>query len=126
METLTISAGLVRFIARGGADQVLIGEPTKSNWNIGKAVREGKAVQARVFSGTSVLDAGEPNGTIEIIGRLLSPVSAAEVGTIRGIGLNASLSRRYGPIDGPRSAARETTVLILACMKVPDVPLVFL
>lgn len=50
-----------------------------------------------------VLDPGEPNGKIEIIGRLLSPVSAAEVGTIRCIGLNVSLTRRCGQMEGPRS-----------------------
>ncbi|KAI0848987.1 hypothetical protein F5Y00DRAFT_262144 [Daldinia vernicosa] len=99
---------LVRFIPRGEVDRVLIGEPLMSNWDIGNAVYEGETVQVWVFSGTSVLDPGEPNGKIEIIGRLLSPVSAAEVGTIRGIGLNYA------------THAKE------ANMKVPDVPMLFM
>ncbi|KAI1656739.1 hypothetical protein F4813DRAFT_390446 [Daldinia decipiens] len=75
-----------------------------SNWDIGNTVREGDTVQVWVFSGTSVLDPEEPNGKIEIIGRLLSPVPAAEVGTIRCIRLDYV------------SHAKEANV------KVPDVP----
>ncbi|KAI8960748.1 hypothetical protein F5Y11DRAFT_358209 [Daldinia sp. FL1419] len=99
---------LVRFIPRGEVDQVLIGEPVMYHWNIGNAVREGEVVEVCVLSGTPVLDPGELNGTIEIVGRLLSPVSAEEVGTIRGIGLNYA------------SHAKE------ANSKVPDAPMLFM
>jgi len=43
-----------------------------------------------VFSGKSVLSAGEPTGKKETIGKLLSPLTKEEVGSIRCIGLNVS------------------------------------
>lgn len=48
------------------------------------------------YSGTSVLDPGTPTGKIETVGRLLSPLAASEVGTIRCIGLNVSLRPPLG------------------------------
>ncbi|KAK3688422.1 hypothetical protein B0T22DRAFT_153187 [Podospora appendiculata] len=79
---------LVRFVPKGSDDKVLIGEPVDSSVDVGKAVRNGEDVQVKVFSGTSVLDAGAPTDEVAVIGRILSPVSQEEVGTIRCIGLN--------------------------------------
>ena len=83
-------AGLVRFIPRQQGAGALIGEPVDRELDVGKAVRNGEAVQVRVFSGSSVLNPGSPTSAIETISRILSPLSAAEVGTIRCIGLNVS------------------------------------
>ncbi|KAI2782489.1 hypothetical protein F4815DRAFT_497893 [Daldinia loculata] len=58
-----------------------------------------------------VLDPGEPNGKIEIIGRLLSPVSAAEVGTIRCIGLNHALRQSPTCMHCTRKPATARTVI---------------
>jgi hypothetical protein len=44
-----------------------------------------------VFSGKSVLSAGEATGKKETIGKLLSPLTKEEVGSIRCIGLNVSI-----------------------------------
>ncbi|KAI2623477.1 hypothetical protein GGS26DRAFT_600352 [Hypomontagnella submonticulosa] len=99
---------LVRFLPRRQDAAALIGEPVDREIDVGKAVRNGEAVQVRVFSGSSVLNPGSPTNAIETISRILSPLSAAEVGTIRCIGLNYA------------NHAKE------ANMKVPDVPMMFL
>lgn len=71
---------------------MLIGEPVDSSVDVGVATHDGKDVEVNVFSGKSVLNAGEPTGKKEIIGKLLSPLTKEEVGTIRCIGLNVSLA----------------------------------
>jgi hypothetical protein len=53
-------------------------------------VRDGDEVQVKVFSGTSALDPGNLTDKVETVSRLLSPLAASEVGTIRCIGLNVS------------------------------------
>lgn len=99
---------LVRFVPKGDDSKVLIGEPADSSVDVGAAVRKGEPVQVRVFSGTSVLDAGSPTGDTAVIGRILAPLAQEEVGTIRCIGLNY------------RKHAQE------AKMAIPDTPTVFL
>ncbi|KAH9897262.1 hypothetical protein F4778DRAFT_745003 [Xylariomycetidae sp. FL2044] len=79
---------LVRFIPRSDAGSILVGEPTDSGVDVGKAVRNGQEVQVRVFSGSSVLSPGSPSDRVELIDRVLSPLAASEVGSIRCIGLN--------------------------------------
>ncbi|UKZ72308.1 uncharacterized protein TrAtP1_013251 [Trichoderma atroviride] len=79
---------LVRFVPRGRQNSILIGEPLNSAIDVGKEVRNGHEVEVKVFSGTSVLDAGSETGIIESIDRILSPLAMSEVGTIRCIGLN--------------------------------------
>lgn len=88
--TLEWYLGLVRFVPKGDDSKVLIGEPIDSQVDVGAAVRKGEDVEVNVYSGTSVLDAGSPTGNKAIIGRILSPVTAQEAGTIRCIGLNVS------------------------------------
>ncbi|PQE25450.1 hypothetical protein CJF30_00000155 [Rutstroemia sp. NJR-2017a BBW] len=78
---------LVRFIPKS-SNEVLIGQPTDPEIDVGAAVIEGKDVGVDVYSGTSVLDPGSSTGTTKEIGRLLSPLAESEVGTIRCIGLN--------------------------------------
>ncbi|KAI2469904.1 hypothetical protein F4781DRAFT_442288 [Annulohypoxylon bovei var. microspora] len=99
---------LVRFIPRRQVARPLIGQPVDRLVDVGKAVYEGKAVEVRTFSGTSVLNPGSPTDQIETIGRILSPLSAEEVGTIRCIGLNYA------------NHAKEANV------KVPDIPMMFM
>ena len=54
------------------------------------ATHDGKDVEVRVYSGKSVLSAGDATGKKETIGKLLSPLTKEEVGSIRCIGLNVS------------------------------------
>ena len=76
---------------KGDDSKILIGQPADSSVDVGAAVRKGEDVQVKVYSGKSVLDAGAPTGETASIGRILSPLTQQEVGTIRCIGLNVSL-----------------------------------
>ena len=82
---------LVRFVPRGDSKAVLLGEPVDQKLDVGIAIREGEDVKVLVFSGTSALDAGKATDKVEIIDRLLCPLTQREVGTIRCIGLNVSV-----------------------------------
>lgn len=93
---------------KGNSSIVLIGQPVDSNVDVGAAVRKGEEVKVKVFSGSSVLDAGTPTDKVEVIDRVLSPLTQVEAGTIRCIGLNY------------KEHAHE------AGMALPDVPVVFL
>lgn len=99
---------LVRFVPKGDANAVLVGEPVDKDVDVGTAVRKGDAVQVKVFSGNSALSAGSPTDRVEVIDRILSPLKQSEVGAIRCIGLNY------------RGHAEE------AKMAIPTVPTVFL
>ncbi|KAK4193684.1 hypothetical protein QBC35DRAFT_479936 [Podospora australis] len=99
---------LVRFVPKGDDSKILIGEPTDKSIDVGLAVRKGEDVEVKVYSGKSVLDFGSPTGETATIGRILSPVTAEEAGTIRCIGLNY---KRH---------AEE------AKMSIPDIPTLFL
>lgn len=81
-------AGLVRFVPRSSATTILIGQPVDARIDIGLAVRRGEEVRVEIFSGSSVLAAGSATGKFDVVDRILSPLSASEVGTIRCIGLN--------------------------------------
>jgi hypothetical protein len=77
---------LIRFIPVASSDP-LIGSPVDDNLDVGLATYNGE-VEVEVYSGTSVLNPGEKVGRREKVGRILSPLSKEEVGTIRCIGLN--------------------------------------
>lgn len=77
---------------------VLIGQPVDSGVDVGAAVRKGQDVQVKVYSGSSVLSPGSPTDKVEVIDRVLSPLSMQEVGTIRCIGLNVCWSGHPGVI----------------------------
>ncbi|KAF1809765.1 fumarylacetoacetate hydrolase [Eremomyces bilateralis CBS 781.70] len=79
---------LVRFVPRSDASKTLIGQPADDNVDIGVAVAKGDDVPVRLFSGTSVLSPGQITESTAVIDRILSPLAASEVGTIRCIGLN--------------------------------------
>ncbi|KAH7211269.1 hypothetical protein BKA60DRAFT_623397 [Fusarium oxysporum] len=79
---------LVRFAPRSNTSGILIGQPVKDEIDVGLALRNDTEVQVDVFSGTSVLNPGQSTGKVEIIHKILSPLAANEVGTIRCIGLN--------------------------------------
>jgi hypothetical protein len=64
--------------------------------DVGLAVRKGERVEVRLFHGKSALDPGQLSDQVETVGRLLSPLSQEEVGTIRCIGLNVSELFRRG------------------------------
>ncbi|CAN8102976.1 unnamed protein product [Discula destructiva] len=98
---------LVRFVPKGSS-AVLIGQPVDSDVDVGAAVRKGQEVKVKVFSGSSVLGAGSATDKVEVIDRVLSPLTQQEVGTIRCIGLNY------------KAHAEE------AGMPVPSVPVVFM
>jgi len=66
----------------------LIGQPVSEDVDVGLALFNGDEVAVEVFSGSSVLNPGEKTGAKETIERVLSPLAANEVGTVRCIGLN--------------------------------------
>jgi hypothetical protein len=115
-------------VPKGDDSKILIGEPADSSVDVGDAVRKGEDVQVRVYSGKSALDAGSPTGETAVIGRILSPLTQEEVGTIRCIGLNVSFSRaniRFATtadtsVEQYKKHAEE------AKMSIPDIPTVFL
>ncbi|KAI1496464.1 fumarylacetoacetate hydrolase [Biscogniauxia marginata] len=79
---------LVRFVARQDGKEY-VGEPVDEAQDVGAALALSQDVEVRVFSGGSALDlSAEPSTDIRTIARLLPPLSRAEVGTIRCIGLN--------------------------------------
>jgi hypothetical protein len=82
----------VRFIPRAENHTVLIGQPVDDNVDVGAALHEEKEVKVEVFSGTSVLNPGQVTGRYETIGRVLSPLSEEEIGTIRCIGASTYFS----------------------------------
>ncbi|CZR43959.1 uncharacterized protein FPRO_13767 [Fusarium proliferatum ET1] len=99
---------LARFVPKGYPSKTLIGEPENHAIDVGLALYKGETVKARVFSGSSVLEPGAPSGEVVEIDRVLSPLTQAEVGTIRCIGLNY------------KAHAAE------ACLEPPTIPTAFL
>jgi hypothetical protein len=92
-QRLTMSAAysrLVRFIPKGHdtTAKPLIGEPVKAKQDVGIAAYQDEQIEVQVFSGSSILNPGNRTEKIEVVQRLLSPLAAHEVGTIRCIGLN--------------------------------------
>jgi hypothetical protein len=67
---------------------VLIGQPVDGSVDVGLAAHDGEPVDVHVFTGSSVLTPGVASGSTERVKQLLAPLDAAEVGTIRCIGLN--------------------------------------
>lgn len=88
----------MRFISRSDPNKVLIGEPESDSVDVGVALRNGEEVKVVVWSGSSVLKPGSKTDQRAVIDRVLSPVSAEEVGTIRCIGLNVSFPLFFGHI----------------------------
>lgn len=85
---------LIRFIPASDSSKVLLGEPVDPDQDVGLATREGKDVEVKVFSGSSALEPGQLTDKVEKVGRLLSPLTQEEVGTIRCIGLNVCRNLR--------------------------------
>ncbi|KIW00737.1 uncharacterized protein PV09_07721 [Verruconis gallopava] len=79
---------LIRFVPKGNASKILIGEPSPDIQDVGAALYKGQPVTATVFSGSSVLSPGNATGEEAEVDRVLSPLQQSEVGTIRCIGLN--------------------------------------
>ncbi|EWG55842.1 hypothetical protein FVEG_13784 [Fusarium verticillioides 7600] len=92
---------LARFVPKGYPSRVIIGEPENHKVDIGLALYKGETVKARVFNGNSVLEPGAPSGEVVEIDRVLSPLTQAEVGTIRCIGLNYNQHAAEAGLDPP-------------------------
>lgn len=92
---------VVRFVPKGNSNTVLIGQPVDSDVDVGAAIRKGEEVQVKVFSGSSVLDAGSPTDKVEVIDRVLSPLTQPESGTVRCIGLNYKEHAKEAGMDLP-------------------------
>lgn len=75
---------LIRYIPSGG-QTVRLGEPVDAAVDVGLALHEKpqEAIKVHVYSGKSMLDAGQRTGEQDTVGRVLSPLDQAEVGTIR-------------------------------------------
>lgn len=63
--------------------------------DVGLALYEGKDVQVKKFTGSSILAPGERTEDVDTIKTVLSPLAQEEVGTIRCIGLNVSSFFEY-------------------------------
>ena len=121
---------LIRFIPQAGK-RPLIGQPSDPNLDVGLASYESKPIEVNVYSGDSILNAGEPTGEKATVERLLSPLQAGEVGTIRCIGLN--VSRRSVMILVTISVSGLSSSLYQyikhakeVSMPIPEVPTVFM
>ncbi|GAM84789.1 hypothetical protein ANO11243_027900 [Dothideomycetidae sp. 11243] len=79
---------LIRFVPASDSNAVLLGEAVDAELDVGRALREGKDVEARVYSGHSALSLGSLTDKTEKVGKVLSPLAQNEVGSIRCIGLN--------------------------------------
>jgi len=79
---------LIRFVPKADNSKILIGEPVDETSDVGLALYKGQKVEATVYSGFSVLDPGASTGNVSEVGRVLSPLTQKEAGTIRCIGLN--------------------------------------
>lgn len=99
---------VVRFVPKGKSDTIRLGQPVDPKVDVGAAVRKGEDVQVKLFSGTSALAPGSLTDEVEVIDRVLSPLTQQEAGPIRCIGLNY------------KGHAQEVG------MALPDVPIVFL
>lgn len=93
--TMATYERLVRFVPKSGG-QPLVGEPVSRDQDVGLATYAGEPVEVEVFEGRSVLQPGERTGRREQVERLLSPLAASEVGTIRCIGLNVRAAAASG------------------------------
>lgn len=91
------TVGLVRFIPKNtssttlsssSSSEPLIGEPCDPSQDVGLASYNSEPIHVETFTGTSILNPGERTGEKVQVGRILSPLSEREVGTIRCIGLN--------------------------------------
>ena len=80
---------LIRFIPTSSSTPV-IGEPVDRDLDVGLASYSGQTIEAEVFSGDSILSPGSKTGKRETVKRILSPVTGADSGTVRCIGLNVS------------------------------------
>ncbi|CAP91296.1 hypothetical protein E8E15_003658 [Penicillium rubens] len=77
----------VRFRAEDG--KIYGGEPVNPDIDVGQAIEKDVEVSVKVVTGNSALDYDAPfTGEIKTIDELLSPVSQAEAGTVRCVGLN--------------------------------------
>jgi hypothetical protein len=81
---------LIRFNPKSAPSTVLIGEPVDRELDVGLASYNSEEIKVNVYSGSTVLDAGQQTGKEEVVERILSPLARNEVGTIRCIGLNVS------------------------------------
>ncbi|WVW83546.1 hypothetical protein I302_105567 [Kwoniella bestiolae CBS 10118] len=80
---------LIRFIPKSSSHSgPLVGEPVNPEIDVGIASYQSDTIEVNVYSGKSVLNPGERTGQIEIVDKLLSPLSPSDIGTIRCIGLN--------------------------------------
>lgn len=92
---------LVRFHPTS-SNQVGIGEPVDPTLDVGQAIFTSSTdILVNLFSGSSVLNPGQPTGETSTIHQLLSPLTQQEVGTIRCIGLNYIEHAKEAELDIP-------------------------
>ncbi|KAF2174076.1 hypothetical protein M409DRAFT_48957 [Zasmidium cellare ATCC 36951] len=88
VESILTWERLVRFIAQEDGQEHL-GEPVDRDLDIGAALASSESVRVRKLSGSSPLDSSlKVTSSVLTIKSILPPLSKAEVGTIRCIGLN--------------------------------------
>ncbi|KAL2205861.1 hypothetical protein CC79DRAFT_1334199 [Sarocladium strictum] len=89
MAALTPTWGrFVRFVAEDGKRE-LCGEPVDADIDVGLALAAKEKVSVKVLKASSALDSGAQfTGEVTTISKLLPPLSAQDIGTIRCVGLN--------------------------------------
>lgn len=104
---LSTFSRLVRFWPVDGSSTFspLIGEPIKPEQDVGLATYQSEPVNVEVFSGSSILSPGQRTGEIRRVDRILSPLAASEVGTIRCIGLNVSCAKSCSRRNGGKRSS---------------------
>jgi hypothetical protein len=80
-------------VPKSNPSKIFIGEPVDANVDVGLALYDGKDVQVKRFTGSSILAPGQATEDVESIKTVLSPLAQEEVGTIRCIGLNVCSSK---------------------------------
>ncbi|KAK4048446.1 hypothetical protein OIV83_004792 [Microbotryomycetes sp. JL201] len=81
---------LVRYNAKSDpSGPAHVGEPVDEQLDVGRAIYyHDEPIKVKRFSGSSILNAGQPTGEVDEVDKVLSPLAEAEVGSIRCIGLN--------------------------------------
>lgn len=101
MSPLVQWSRLLRF--KDASGRTLVGEAVDPDLDVGLASFAGSAFTANVYNCTSILDLGaKPTGEVVEVKTVLCPLEAAEVGSIRCIGLNVSTRSARHVLDADR------------------------
>jgi hypothetical protein len=114
-------------VSKSDPSRILIGQAIEQDLGVGTAVHRGEGISVSVFSGTSVVSPGEDSGHVEIVHRILCPLTQNEVRTIRCVGLNVSQARGMrGPQIGSLTLHQYKQHAAEVNMSIPLSPTIFM